>query len=260
MINWSSSGTGMAIGGVYDTGIGGVLQINGATTIDGTLTADSFVGNLTGTATNATNVAITTNNPTSTTTNYIPFSGVTGNNGLKANDGLRYIYNDGTSSIVGQSRLVLGNNIKTGTGNKRGVVRIYNTSSGYTDIVGQTSTSNVEVQIPPIAGTIPVKEAVGTVSNWQRCRFGSFTAYFKNGTVASTSYAGNGWGWLSNIALPVTFNTSKMAFASSVTSNDAAISVNACASGSNAIMNWRNKYGSSVTATITYNFVLIDFS
>ena len=54
---------------------------------------------------------------------------------LMTNDGFAYRHFNGTASAVGESILVLGNETATGTaGNKRGAIRIYSTSSAYTQL------------------------------------------------------------------------------------------------------------------------------
>lgn len=104
----------------------------------------------------ATNVNITTTNPTSGTWYYIPFaSGQTGSQAERANDGFRQYSLQGTASAIGHTYLQLGNSTASGTaGNKQGHLRIYNTSSGYTDVVTTASTSNRTITLPDASGTV----------------------------------------------------------------------------------------------------------
>ena len=101
-------------------------------------------------------------------------------------------------------------------------------------------------------------------NNWKKVDMGFARFYFRNDTIASTTYAGNGWGALASIYLPtnVTFDSSKMSFSSSIKADDNAILCNLCMyNGANYLYTgWNNKYGGNVTTVIRYNLVLIDFS
>ena len=129
----------------------------------GTVTATSFVGDLTGnadtatsatsanSATNSTNVYVTKTNPTSGTTYYLPWATGQGsaNYGLNANDGLRYLSLEGTTSAEGYGRIILGNATASGTAaNKSGWIRIYGNTAYYTDIKGGPVTANRTVTLP----------------------------------------------------------------------------------------------------------------
>lgn len=108
-------------------------------------------------ATTASQVYSTLTNPTTTTWYTIPFhaDNSSGDKSLMNNNGLRYCSLEGTDSANGVALLQLGNPKANGTaGNKRGRLRIYNASSGYTDIYGTTSTSNYTIHLPAESGTI----------------------------------------------------------------------------------------------------------
>jgi len=74
-------------------------------------------------------------------------------------------YETGTTSRVGTGRLDLGNGTASGTaGNGRGLIRMYGTSSGYTQIqTGNNTTSNITLTLPSKTGTIPTVSLSGTV-------------------------------------------------------------------------------------------------
>lgn len=97
--------------------------------------ANTFTGNLSGTASTSTHIAITTSNPTSASTYYIPFTSSIGSAAvsLLGNNGLRVQTLEGTSTAEGYDRLYLGNTTATGTAaNKSGGLVMYGTTSYYT--------------------------------------------------------------------------------------------------------------------------------
>ena len=118
--------------------------------------ATTFTGALSGNATSAGTTAVTDTNPTSGTWYYPTWvSGTSGNLGHRVNNGFSYYTLQGTTSAVGRSLLQLGNSTASGTaGNKYGTIRIHNQSSGYTDIVTTTSTSNFTITLPAASGTV----------------------------------------------------------------------------------------------------------
>lgn len=124
------------------------------------VTANTFVGKLSGnatTATTATNVTVTETNPSSATTYYLPFlGGRSGGQGVKSNNGAQYYSLEGTADAVGKAELGLGNSIASGTaGNKKGKIYLYGSNTGYTYIdTANSSTSNYTVTIPAKSGTI----------------------------------------------------------------------------------------------------------
>ena len=113
----------------------------------------------TGNAASASKVYVTNENPTSSTTYYIPFhnaNSTSGNKDLKVNEGIRYYTRDGSTSNGGAASLGLGNNIATGSsGNKRGSIYLYGSSSGYTELFpSNDTTSNVNIYLPSTGGTL----------------------------------------------------------------------------------------------------------
>lgn len=130
-----------------------------------TLYAGTFNGNATSatsatsatTATNANNIKLTTTNPTTGTTYYLPFTtGITSNTNYAANgnNGIRYNSLEGTTSAAGYGRLILGNATATGTAaNKTGWLRIYGDTAYYMDIKGGSVTANRTVYLPTLTAT-----------------------------------------------------------------------------------------------------------
>jgi hypothetical protein len=129
--------------------------LTGFDTISSTLFKGELEGNA-DSATKATTVTVTKTNPSSGTTYNLPFVTSTGDVGLLANDGIGYWTREGTTSATGVGELKLGNNIAAGTaGNKQGMIYMYGTSSGYTEIKpSNNTTSNVVINLPSTAGTL----------------------------------------------------------------------------------------------------------
>ena len=108
-------------------------------------------------ATNATNANVTATNPTSGTTYYPPFVSGTGNQGLKQNNGLKYMSLEGTTSANGYGILRLGNTTNSGTaGNKYGGLDIYPKTGAYYGrlITADTLTANRTYTFPDATGTV----------------------------------------------------------------------------------------------------------
>lgn len=138
---------------------GGTYATLMAITADNKVKAATFVGALSGnatSATNATNTGITNTNPTSGTWYYPTWvTGTSGNLPHRVNDGYKCYTLEGTTSAVGHSYIQIGNTTASGTaGNKQGHLRVYSASSGYTDIVTTTSTSNFTITLPAASGTV----------------------------------------------------------------------------------------------------------
>lgn len=69
------------------------------------------------------------------------------------NTGIQHIALKGTASAEGYSILALGNSTATGTANnKKGILRLYGTSTSYTDIVGTNNTSAQVLTLPKTTG------------------------------------------------------------------------------------------------------------
>lgn len=119
-----------------------------------------------GTATNANNIAITTTNPSSGVTYYLPFidSSVSGNKAGRGNDGIRYYTREGTTEATGASELGLGNPAAAGTaGNKVGSLYMYGSGKGYTELrTRNTSDTNYASYLPNKNGTIALTTDIPT--------------------------------------------------------------------------------------------------
>lgn len=136
-------------------------------TAAGEVRAPSFVGNLTGTATEATEATKSQyikeselTNPSALTKYTIPFHTPTNSHWIpRYNDGLAYQTQEGTASnTAGYAGLVLGNNQASNTvGKKRGRVSIYSTSSNYVSLYAEEGSSSVGVYLPAKAGTLALK-------------------------------------------------------------------------------------------------------
>lgn len=134
------------------TGTASINTTGNAATADRADTATTAT-----TATNANNVKYTLQNPTSSSTYVVPFaSGVsTGNKATYINNGMTYNTLEGTTSVTGYGTLILGNSTKSGTAaNKYGQLRLYGTSSGYTQIKAGGSTSNYTLILPNATDTL----------------------------------------------------------------------------------------------------------
>lgn len=139
-------------------------------------------------STYATNARITNTNPTTGTWYYPTWtSGVTAdtNYPLRGNNGLRYYALEGTTSANGRSILQIGNATASGTaGNKYGTIRIYNTSSGYTELQGTASSTNRTITFPNASGTVAL---TSNLSSYLPLAGGTMT-----GSIKST-FASNTW-------------------------------------------------------------------
>ena len=134
------------------TGTASINTTGNAATADKADTATTAT-----TATNATNVRYTLQNPTSSSTYVVPFaSGVsTGNKATYINDGITYNTLEGTTAVAGYGTLILGNSTKSGTAaNKYGQIRLYGTSTGYTQLKAGSSTSNYTLTLPNATDTL----------------------------------------------------------------------------------------------------------
>ena len=134
------------------TGTASINTTGNAATADKADTATTAT-----TATNANNVKYTLQNPTSSSTYVVPFvSGAsTTNKATYINNGMTYNTLEGTTSVTGYGTLILGNSTKSGTAaNKYGQLRLYGTSSGYTQIKAGSSTSNYTLTLPNATDTL----------------------------------------------------------------------------------------------------------
>ena len=88
---------------------------------------------------------------------------------------------DGTTSVVGQSKIILGNDtLQSADENSKGVVRLYARGSKYVDICapdGSAINDNRELNVPDKSGTIATTSDVdavdltkgGTIKAWRLC-------------------------------------------------------------------------------------------
>lgn len=101
-------------------------------------------------------------------------------------------------------------------------------------------------------------------NSWKKVDIGFCRVYFRNGAIGSTTYAANGWGGLPALYLPtnMTFNSSKMSFSGCMQAGDNALLCVCCLyNGQNFVWSsWNNKWSGTVTCDVRYNFTIIDFS
>lgn len=194
--NW---GTARNIGIVNSDGTGTAVtvSVNGSGNINLKLPATikaALTGNA-ATATNATNTGITNTNPTSGTWYYPTWvTGKSGNLGHKVNNGYQYYTLEGTTSAAGTAILKLGNGTATGNaGNKYGELRIFNQNTGYTSVVGTSSTSNYTITLPAANGTVSLN---GHTHNYLPLNGGNMTGNinFLNGNNMGIYWKENGYG------------------------------------------------------------------
>lgn len=118
-------------------------------------------------ATNATNAYVTATNPTSGTIYYPPFVDGTGNQGMKQNDGLKYMSLQGTASANGYGILRLGNTTNSGTaGNKYGAIDIYPKTGAYYGrlLTADTLGANRTYTLPNASGTVALTSNIPKIS------------------------------------------------------------------------------------------------
>lgn len=177
-----------------------VFMSAGTVTPCGTSLAVSITGNA-ASATYASNVRISTLNPTSKTVYNLPFTtGISSgtNYPLYGNNGIRYQTIEGTTGSLGIAELLLGNNTTSGTaGNKYGAIRLYATTDGYTSyrtynaagrylyLVGTANSVAVGSSLKPV-----YVSSAGVVTAFSST-IGSATTpvYVKAGTITNCSYS-----------------------------------------------------------------------
>ena len=88
-------------------------------------------------------------------TEFIKTIGLRGNNNGNTYGGLN-VATEGTSSVDGETKLVLGNNIPSGSeDNSAGLLRIFGKGSGFTDVyAGSNSSDNLTINLPEFSGTL----------------------------------------------------------------------------------------------------------
>ena len=177
-----------------------VFMSAGTVTPCGTSLAVSITGNA-ASATYASNVRISTLNPTSKTVYNLPFTtGISSgtNYPLYGNNGIRYQTIEGTTGSLGIAELLLGNNTTSGTaGNKYGAIRLYATTDGYTSyrtynaagrtlyLVGTANSVAVGSSLKPV-----YVSSAGVVTAFSNT-IGSATTpvYVNAGTITNCSYS-----------------------------------------------------------------------
>ena len=177
-----------------------VYMSAGTLTACGTSLAVSITGNA-ASATYASNVRISTLNPTSKTAYYLNFTtGISSgtNYPLYGNNGIRYQTLEGTTDSLGIAELLLGNSATSGTaGNKYGAIRLYATTDGYTSyrtynaagrtlyLVGAANSVAVGSSLKPV-----YVSSAGVVTAFSNT-IGSATTpvYVNAGTITNCSYS-----------------------------------------------------------------------
>lgn len=161
----------------------------------GTISAcgDSLSVSVTGNAATATKVYSTLTNPETTTTYCIPFHSTpsSADKSLLNNNGLTVTCVEGTTDAVGRVDLRLGNSTTSGTaGNKRGRLRIYNPSSGYTDVLTPSSTEDYTITLPAATGTVALTSGNIATATALTSSAGSATqpVYFNEGKPVKCTY------------------------------------------------------------------------
>ena len=177
-----------------------VYMSAGTLTACGTSLGVSITGNA-ASATYASNVRVSTLNPTSLTAYYLHFTiGISSgtNYPLYGNNGIRYQTIEGTTGSLGVAELLLGNNTTSGTaGNKYGAIRLYDTTNGYTSyrtynaagrnlyLVGAANSVAVGSSLKPV-----YVSSAGVVTAFSNT-IGSATTpvYVNAGTITNCSYS-----------------------------------------------------------------------
>lgn len=195
-----------------DSGLSIAGDLNGNAT---TATNATNATNAT-TATNANNIAVTTVNPTSSTIYYLPFVSGAGNQGTNANNGVRYVSLEGTSSALGYGALVLGNGTNSGNaGNKYGEVRLYPQTGNYYGrlLTNSSLTANRIYTLPDAGGTValtsdipsttssalsPTKTSGNSTLTGYKYVYGRVVTIYFTATFTGTTAAG-GDVWVGNL-------------------------------------------------------------
>lgn len=192
-----------------NTIINGILRVNGKLNVSDAITAPSFVGELAGNANSTTNVRIRKTDPTDTGTWYYPTwtDGYTADTNylLRANDGLRYYAQQGSTTAVGRGILQLGNSVAEGVaGCKYGELRMYGKSTGYTQLLTTSSANNRTITLPDASGTVALTSSsiTGNAATATKLK----TAVNINGTAfdGSGAITTANWGTARNITIGAT--------------------------------------------------------
>jgi hypothetical protein len=85
----------------------------------------------------------------------LTFVSAAGTSGVNIMDSVKVLHTKGTTSVTGNSRILLGNNTVTGTdSNEEGLIRLYTPGSGHITLKGAQSNSNTEHTFPATSGTV----------------------------------------------------------------------------------------------------------
>lgn len=148
--------------GDYYRGINGLAESNYALKVHGKLKVTDSIEGKVENATKSDNEKVTLTNPTTSATYFLPFISGIGDgsyNVLRGNNGVRYQTLEGTASVEGISRLILGNGTAKGQdGNKRGFARVYDSTTYYCNLQTNGNYSgNRTFTLPNHNGTIQVR-------------------------------------------------------------------------------------------------------
>lgn len=190
-----------------NTIINGILRVNGKLNVSDAITAPSFVGALTGRATEATSILSTHVDSSTATNHYIPFytESATGIKNLKGSSALTLLELNGTTTEKGYSSLNLGNSIAAGTaGNKRGQLKLFSASSGHINLLAADTTSSFSITLPAATGTVALTSSsiTGNAATATKLK----TAVNINGTAfdGSGAITTANWGTARNITIGAT--------------------------------------------------------
>lgn len=113
-------------------------------------------------------VKITTLAASTAAATYMPtFVAAAGTSGVNVMSAIKYGHNPGTTSAVGNSRLILGNATAEGSANnEQGLLRIYSAGTAYHTLYGMKTNTNIEHALPTVGGTLINSGCVGTGLTW----------------------------------------------------------------------------------------------
>ena len=128
-------------------------------------------------------------NPTTMTHYYVPIFADNNTGSIRYNNGLRYYLVTGTTSVLGDAYLTIGNDIAKGkANNERGALRLYSDQGGYIDLRYQDGkTSNITSSFSDIAGTISVSSG-GSARNIEAMASATYESNknsFPNGSIVA---------------------------------------------------------------------------
>ena len=162
--------TTYSIGNTTTAGIGKLYEGTGTAT-DGSMTQSA----ITTAVNNARSVAsqtvdINEINESMLMTYYVPFTAIGKAYELKANDGIRYIHQQGSGSStngtqIGSAILQLGNSSYSNTsGNKQGILRLYSHLGAYVDLKTEpvSPSASYTLKLPGASGTLATEDKVDT--------------------------------------------------------------------------------------------------